>query len=175
MSGTIVISDYNPIWPDLYAHEERRIVDALGDLLVAIEHIGSTSVPGLAAKPRIDIMPGVASEADLDRVIEPITGLGCEYIAKWEDEMPSRRLFSRETSGEQIACNIHVVVFGGEFWERHLLFRDYLRRNPDVAAEYERLKRDLAPRFTVSNEYARAKTDFITSIEARARAEASRR
>jgi GrpB-like predicted nucleotidyltransferase (UPF0157 family) len=175
MSGTIVISDYNPIWPDLYAHEERRIVDALGDLLVAIEHIGSTSVPGLAAKPRIDIMPGVASEADLDRVIEPITGLGCEYIAKWEDEMPNRRLFSRETSGEQIACNIHVVVFGGEFWERHLLFRDYLRRNPDVAAEYERLKRDLAPRFTVSNEYARAKTDFITSIEARARAEASGR
>jgi GrpB-like predicted nucleotidyltransferase (UPF0157 family) len=171
MAGVIVIEDYNPIWPELYEIESRRIRDTLGNLLIAIEHVGSTSVSGLAAKPRIDIMPGLRSEDDLDRTIEPMTALGFEYISKFEDEMPYRRLFSRGPSGDQIAVNIHTVAVGSEFWERHLLFRDYLRSNPDVAEEYARLKRDLAPRFTATNDYAEAKTEFIQTIEARARAE----
>jgi GrpB-like predicted nucleotidyltransferase (UPF0157 family) len=114
----IVIVDYDPQWPELYEREKQRITGALGDLLVAIEHVGSTSVPGLAAKPRIDIMPGLRSEDDLDRTIEPMTALGFEYISKYEDEMPYRRLFSREPSGDQIAVNIHTVALGSEFWER---------------------------------------------------------
>lgn len=170
MSGPIAIADYDPRWSDLYAIEKERIVDALGDVLVAIEHIGSTSVPGLAAKPRIDIMPGLESEDDLDSIIDPMVGLGFRYIPDYEDEMPYRRLFTRDPVGDVIACNIHTVAVGSEFWERHLLFRDYLRANPDVAGEYARLKRDLAPRFKVTNDYAEAKTDFITSIEAMARA-----
>jgi GrpB-like predicted nucleotidyltransferase (UPF0157 family) len=175
MTSTIVIMEYDPRWPQLYAAEARGISAALGDLLVRIEHIGSTSVPGLAAKPRIDIMPGLASEDDLNRAIEPLTSLGLRYIPDYEDEMPYRRLFSRDTDGDSIACNLHVVAVGSEFWERHLLFRDYLRRHPDVAEEYARVKRELAPRFTVSNDYAEAKTEFITSIEARAYAERDRR
>jgi GrpB-like predicted nucleotidyltransferase (UPF0157 family) len=167
----IVIVDYDPQWPELYEREKQRITGALGDLLVAIEHVGSTSVPGLAAKPRIDIMTGVRSEDYLDRTIGPMTALGFEYISKYEDEMPYRRLFSREPSGDQIAVNIHTVAVGSEFWERHLLFRDYLRTNPDVAEEYARLKRDLAPQFIATNDYAEAKTEFIQSIETRARAE----
>jgi GrpB-like predicted nucleotidyltransferase (UPF0157 family) len=175
MTSTIVIADYDPRWPELYEEEARRISGALGDLLVRIEHIGSTSVPGLAAKPRIDIMPGLASEDDLDRVIAPLTGLGLRYIPDYEVEMPYRRLFSRDADGDRIACNLHVVAVGSEFWERHLLFRDYLRRHPDVAGEYARVKRELAPRFSVTNDYAEAKTAFITSIEARAYAECYRR
>jgi GrpB-like predicted nucleotidyltransferase (UPF0157 family) len=171
MSTSIVIVDYDPKWPALYRVEEERIRHALGDLLVSIEHVGSTSVPGLAAKPRIDIMPGVASEEDLDRTIEPMTSLGFEYLSKYEDVMPYRRLFSRDTAGDQIACNIHTVAVGSEFWERHLLFRDYLRTHPEAADEYARMKRELAPKFTVTNDYAGAKTEFIQSIEAKARAE----
>jgi GrpB-like predicted nucleotidyltransferase (UPF0157 family) len=174
MIGTIVIADYDPRWPELYAIEKRRITAALGGLLVQIEHVGSTSVPGLAAKPRIDIMPGLATEDDLDRIIEPMVELGFRYVPDYEDEMPYRRLFTRDAGGTQIACNVHTVAVGSEFWERHLLFRDYLRANPDVADEYAQLKRDLAPRFTVTNDYADAKTEFIRSVEARARVELAR-
>jgi GrpB-like predicted nucleotidyltransferase (UPF0157 family) len=170
MSATIEIVDYDPRWPDLYQVEARRIADALGDVLVRIEHVGSTSVPGLAAKPRIDIMPGVASEDDLDRTIEPMTALGFDYLDQWEDEMPYRRLFSREAGDGQLACNIHAVAIGSEFWERHLLFRDYLRTHPDVAADYARLKRELAPNFSYTPDYAEAKTEFIREVERLARA-----
>jgi GrpB-like predicted nucleotidyltransferase (UPF0157 family) len=175
MSGPIVIADYDPGWPDLYQIEANRLRTALGDLLVAIEHVGSTSVPGLAAKPRIDIMPGLASEDDLDRTIEPITSLGFAYIAKYEDEMPYRRLFSRDHGSDQIAVNIHTVVVGSEFWERHLLFRDYLRAHPEVAEDYAQLKRELAPQFEQTNDYAEAKTVFIRSVEVKARAERNAR
>lgn len=174
LTGTIEIVDYDPRWPAMFEQEAGRIVKALGDVLVAIEHVGSTSVPGLAAKPRIDIMPGVAREEVLDRTIAPMTGLGFQYISKYEDEMPYRRLFTRDPTPHLIAVNIHTVAVGSEFWERHLLFRDYLRANPDVADEYARLKRELAPQFTVTNDYADAKTEFIRSIEERARAERTR-
>ena len=172
MSDAIVIAEYDPAWPQLYEQEAAQIADVLGDLLIAIEHMGSTSVPGLAAKPRIDIMPGIASEDDLDRTIEPMTGLGFEYIATYEDVMPYRRLFTRHPGEGLIAVNVHTVVVGSEFWERHLLFRDYLRKHPDVADDYARLKRELAPNFTATNEYADAKTAFVREIENRARAEA---
>jgi GrpB-like predicted nucleotidyltransferase (UPF0157 family) len=175
MSQTIVIADYDPRWPDQFEIEARRIAHALGNLLIQIEHVGSTSVPGLAAKPRIDIMPGLSSEADLDKTIDPMTALGFRYISEYEDEMPFRRLFTRDAHGDEIAVNIHTVAVGSEFWERHLLFRDYLRENPDVADEYARIKRELAPQFTVTNDYAGAKTEFITSVEQKARAEKARR
>jgi GrpB-like predicted nucleotidyltransferase (UPF0157 family) len=171
MASGIIIVDYDATWPELYRIEKERIHGALGKLLVRIEHIGSTSVAGLAAKPRIDIMPGLASDEHLDLTIEPMVGLGFRYIPDYEDEMPYRRLFSRDASDGHIACNIHTVAVGGEFWERHLLFRNYLRLHPEVAAEYARLKRDLAPKFTVTNDYADAKTEFIQSIERRARVE----
>jgi GrpB-like predicted nucleotidyltransferase (UPF0157 family) len=95
MTGTIVIAEYDPRWPKMYGIEEQRIRQALGELLVDIEHIGSTSVPGLAAKPRIDIMPGLASEDELDRAIGPMTAIGFRYIPDYEDVMPYRRLFTR--------------------------------------------------------------------------------
>jgi GrpB-like predicted nucleotidyltransferase (UPF0157 family) len=171
MAQKIIIAEYDPVWPSLYEIEARRIREALGDLLLSIEHVGSTSVPGLAAKPRIDIMPAVASETVLDETIEPMTALGFEYISRFEDEMPFRRLFSRDATPDEIAVNIHTVAINSEFWERHLLFRDYLRANPDAAAEYARLKRELAPQFTETNDYAGAKTEFIKEIETRARLE----
>ncbi len=171
MPPTIEIVDYDERWPDFYVCEAQRIRNALGELLAGIEHVGSTSVLGLAAKPRIDIMPGVRTERDLDRTIAPMTNLGFDYRLDLEEEMPFRRLFSREADDRNMAVNVHVVAIDSEFWERHLLFRDYLRNNPDVAEEYARLKRDLAPRFRYTNDYAGAKTEFIRAVEERARAQ----
>lgn len=134
-----------------------------------IEHIGSTAVPGLAAKPIIDIMVGLENFALADSLVPRVTTLGYEYVQKYEAVMPLRRYFRRDTNGAR-SHHLHMVAVGGEFWERHLLFRDYLRQHPDVAADYAALKRQLAAReWHDVNDYADAKTEFIRSIEERAR------
>jgi GrpB-like predicted nucleotidyltransferase (UPF0157 family) len=170
MKGKIEIADYDPRWPELFEAERQRILEATNGLIIAIEHIGSTSVPGLAAKPVIDIMPGLRALSDAAQCIEPIVGLGYTYVPKYEQTMPERRYFYRYTDADnRHGYHIHLVEVGSEFWERHPLFRDYLRAQPGVAHAYAELKRELAPQFDDTNDYAKAKTDFIKSMEARAR------
>lgn len=168
MKGKIVIADYNSQWPTLFEQHKQRILQATRGLVIAIEHIGSTAVVGLAAKPVIDIMPGVKTLADADTCVEAMVGLGYTYIQKYESMMPERRFFNRNVEGE-ISQNVHMVVVNGEFWERHLLFRDYLRTHPDTVEAYARIKRELAPQFDDTNDYAKAKTEFITGMVAEAR------
>lgn len=157
----IVISDYDPRWPALFDEVRAQLQQAVGRWVVGIEHIGSTSVPGLAAKPVI----GVLALADADaHCIEPIVALGYEYIQRYEIDLPERRFFRRRDGEGAGRCNIHLVEKGSEFWERHLLFRDYLRAHPQVARQYEQLKRRLAPLFDDVNQYADAKSDFIREI-----------
>lgn len=165
---TIVIAAYDPAWPRLFAREAARIAEACGERVVAIEHVGSTAVPGLAAKPIIDIMPGVRALADADACIGAMVSLGYEYVSAFEDALPERRYFRRYTDGVR-SHHVHMVELGGSFWERHLLFRDYLRAHREVAMEYEQLKRDLARIHEDTVSYADAKTDFIQSVEGRAR------
>jgi GrpB-like predicted nucleotidyltransferase (UPF0157 family) len=164
----IVIADYNPEWPALYEEERGRILHAIGNHVAGIEHVGSTSVPGLAAKPIVDILVGLHSESLLDSVVQPMQALGHTYVPEYEDEMPYRRLFYKKPPTYPQAYNVHVVSLGHEFWVRHLLFRDYVRAHPEVARRYEELKRQLAPQFIAVNDYATAKTDFIRSVEAQA-------
>jgi GrpB-like predicted nucleotidyltransferase (UPF0157 family) len=118
-------------------------------------------VPGLAAKPIIDLMPAVAGghPDDLDRCVAPIVALGYRYIPDYEDEMPYRRFFRVRAPGRH--HNVHLVELGGEFWTRHLAFRDVLRSHPDVAAEYAALKRSLALRYDDVGDYTDAKAGFI--------------
>lgn len=160
--GPVVIADYDPEWPQLYDAERQRIVEALGDWLVAIEHVGSTSVPGLAAKPVIDIMAGIRS-LDYDaHIIAPLQDLGYEYVPVYEDEIPDRRYFRR---GIPRSHHVHVAEVGGRFWTDNLVFRDHLRTHPDAAAEYEALKRRLAAQYGSDRlGYVHSKTDFITGI-----------
>lgn len=165
----IVIEDYNPDWPKFYEEEKERIVGAIGHLLAGIEHIGSTSVPGLAAKPIVDIMPAVRSEADLDLTIAPMRALGYEYVSKYEEVLPFRRLFVKRRPSHPRSFNVHVVPHGGDWWVNDRAFRDYLRAHPETARDYEKLKRSLAPRFDNANDYAVAKTEFIQAIKAKAR------
>jgi GrpB-like predicted nucleotidyltransferase (UPF0157 family) len=166
----IVVVDYDPRWPAMFEAERVRLVDVVGDWVLEIEHIGSTSVPGLAAKPVIDILVGVRALTDADsNCIEPICGLAYEYVQQFETVMPFRRYFRRLTSDGNHSHHIHLIEKESDFWERHLLFRDYLRAHPERALEYEQLKRRLAPQFSDVNDYAAAKTEFIRATEQMAR------
>src|SRR2546421_8145170 len=136
----ILIEPYNPDWPVIYEREKSTIVAALSPLLAAIEHIGSTSVPGLAAKPIVDIMPAVRRLADLDGTVAPMVALGYEYMPQYESEVPFRRFFRKRPPDHPQAFNVHVVELDGDWWRGDRFFRDYLRIHPETAREYERLK-----------------------------------
>src|SRR5438876_634341 len=91
----IIIENYNLQWPALYEQERTKILSAIEDLVAGIEHVGSTSVPGLAAKPIVDIMVGLRGADYLDKCIAPLQAIGYEYLPKYEDMMPFRRLFAK--------------------------------------------------------------------------------
>ena len=135
---------------------------ALGAWAEAVEHIGSTAIPGLDAKPVIDLLVGLRSMGDAGRCIRPLEELGYEY--RGEAGVPGR-LFSREFRKGQRAHHLHLAVLGGAFWNEHLLFRDYLQAHPRTANEYARLKRALAARYRSDREaYAAAKADFVRGV-----------
>ena len=168
MGDAVEIAEYDPAWPDADERERAAILAALGDFVFAIEHVGSTSVPGLGAKPIIDIMIGLRDLAGHARCVAPLQSLGYEH--KGEFGIPGRHYFRRPVRGPR-THQLHMVEHCSSFWVRHLLFRDYMRRSPDEAAAYERLKRGLAGRFGGDVEgYTEAKTEFIRLAEAKARA-----
>ncbi len=161
MNGIIKIVDYDPKWANIYKFECESIMNTIGDFVKAIEHIGSTAVPSLAAKPIIDIMIGLHDLLDAGECIEPVIELGYEYVPEYENEMPERRFFRKDTD-EIRSHHIHMVEYGSAFWHRHLAFRDILRSRPSVAKEYELLKRRLAEEFGDDRKaYTDAKTGFI--------------
>jgi GrpB-like predicted nucleotidyltransferase (UPF0157 family) len=172
LSLAVVIVDYDPHWPAMYEEERERILAALGPAVVAIEHMGSTAVPGLAAKPIIDIMLGIRTLGEAPALYGPLAAIGWEYAPEFEAIIPERRFFRKGPESLR-THHLHMVEFGDEFWVRHLLFRDYLRRHSEVAKEYEQLKRELARQYANDRAgYTEAKTDFIRRVEGLARADA---
>ncbi len=169
-ASAIVIVPYDAAWPRTFQQERRRIVAALGERLVAIEHIGSTAVPGLAAKPIVDIMAGIDRLKDAAACIAPLAAIGYSFRPEITARlgMLDDRLFVKSQRGVALV-NLHVTEYGGGFWREKLLFRDFLRTHPETAQAYEALKRDLAPRFSEGPLYSTAKTDFIQSVLHRAR------
>lgn len=165
----IELVEYDPEWVDEYDERRREMLDAVGEHLDAVAHVGSTAVPGLAAKPIIDVMALAESPAVLDACVEGLVDLGWEYAPEFEEEVPNRRYF-RRTDGERHTHHLHVVDGSAGWWERHVAFRDYLREHPDVAAEYEAVKREAAEahRWSV-DEYTGAKTEFVREIEEQAK------
>lgn len=166
MRRLIVIAPYDPAWPAMFEAEKAQILKAIGLWLEAVEHVGSTAVPGLGAKPVIDIMAGVRSLDEAVHCIGPLEALDYEYVPEFEDEMPYRRYFRKDTEGTR-SHQIHMVVPGGEFWLRHLAFRDHLRAHPADRDAYHALKVALAERHVDDvGAYTDDKTDFIRGIEA---------
>lgn len=160
------IVDADPSWPARFEAEATRIRDALGKVAAHVDHVGSTSVPGLVAKPIIDIQASVSSMTPRTAYVDPLCALGYRWtLDPWSDE---HEYFSRDQNGDR-AFQIHVCQAGGSWERRHLAFRDWLRDHPDDAARYEQLKRSLVeahPRDILS--YIDGKGPFIRSVEARA-------
>jgi GrpB-like predicted nucleotidyltransferase (UPF0157 family) len=166
MSGKdkIRIAEYDPNWPLLYEAERQNLMEAIGHYVAEIEHFGSTAVPGLAAKPVIDIIVGLRRLLDAQDRILPIEAMGYEYVPEFEDEFPNRRYFRKLAHGIR-THQIHMVEIGTDFWNRHILFRDHLRSHPQTAADYAVLKKELAKKFENDREgYTNAKTDFIEGV-----------
>ena len=185
----IILEDYQTGWVDAFAREMAVISSALAGFSPAIEHIGSTAVEGLCAKPTIDILVGLRDDAQLNRAIAPMVGAGYTYFKKYEPAMPYRRLFARlrpltdQAPPEMVdvhdefirgqafvsVANIHVIVKDTPHWKRHLAFRDYLRAHPDVRDDYGRLKTALSHGdYRDTNEYNAAKDHFIQETQVRA-------
>ncbi len=164
--------DHDPRWPAIYAREKDRILKVIADKIVAIEHVGSTAVPGLGAKPIIDILVGVTRLSDAKKCIAPLKSIGYEYVPEYEKEIPERRYFRKGPEGvPNRHFHLHMVEQNGSFWRRHLLFRDYLRSHQDVAQQYCKSKRELSKRYASDREaYTEAKTSFIESVIAQAEA-----
>jgi GrpB-like predicted nucleotidyltransferase (UPF0157 family) len=163
---SVVVVEYDPAWPQLYEAEGQRIRTALGDALVTVEHIGSTAVPALAAKPVIDILAGLRT-LDLTRdEVGAMESLGYEYLG--ELGIPGRLFFRK---GRPRSHHVHAVLFRSDLWERHLAFRDYLRARPDEARSYADFKRRLAMEVEGDRDrYTDGKEAFAEAMQERARA-----
>lgn len=162
----ITIAEYDPGWPGTFARHAEIIAGALGGVAVRIEHIGSTSVPELAAKPIVDILVVVADSADEAAYLPALEAAGYALRVR-EPDWNEHRMF--RTSHRDV--HVHIYSAGCPEIERNLTFRDRLRKNSDDRKRYERTKRELAASdWPDMDSYTRAKTEVIESILAAARA-----
>jgi GrpB-like predicted nucleotidyltransferase (UPF0157 family) len=165
LNSTIYLAPYDPAWPLLFTRLAKQIHEALGDAVLLLEHVGSTSVPGLSAKPIIDIVLAVADSSDESSYVKPLEEKGYTLRIREPDWYEHRLLKAPEVEG-----NLHVFSAGCEEIERMLLFRDWLRTHPDDRLRYEETKRELAAQtWKYTQNYADAKTEVVQEILAQAR------
>ncbi|WP_165970930.1 GrpB family protein [Peribacillus frigoritolerans] len=179
----IHLSEYNPDWTMQFRLHEERLKKALNDPSIKIEHIGSTSVEGLSAKPVIDILIGVSSIEELSRVVVALEDSPYIYKKVYNDALPFRRffigvkneylqLYPTVIEKEEVniphnhrTAHIHTVPVTHQWWEDHLLFRDHLREHPEDRLMYEAVKQDLSKKdWKTGNEYADSKTECVLQI-----------
>jgi GrpB-like predicted nucleotidyltransferase (UPF0157 family) len=165
MVDPIVVVDYDPAWPALFAALRAPVAATLGDMAVAIEHVGSTAVPGLAAKPIIDLDVAIRTETRLPAAIERLARLG--YAYEGHKGIPGRAAFAWPP--QAVRHHLYVCALDSVEYRCHLLFRDYLRTHPETTAAYAALKRQLAARYRLQRDaYAEAKGPFVHVTMARA-------
>ena len=164
LAGPVALVDYDPAWPGLFEREEARIRAALGDDVRRLEHVGSTSVPGLAAKPIVDLVLAVPDSADEPAYVPRLEAAGY-VLAIREPDWFEHRVFK----GPDTNVNLHTFSEGCEEIERMTAFRDRLRTNDADRELYERTKRELAGReWKYVQNYADAKTAVVAEIMSRA-------
>jgi GrpB-like predicted nucleotidyltransferase (UPF0157 family) len=164
----LIIAPYTPTWSAEFAAERTRIVAALAGEPCHIEHVGSTAVPGLAAKPIIDILLGAPDLALIESWIPRLETLGYEYLPHNEIAFPDRRFLAWPDTRPR-KFHLHGVAIATPFWREHLAFRDVLRADPALAQEYAILKQHLAAHFIDDREaYTEAKGPFIKKALRRA-------
>jgi GrpB-like predicted nucleotidyltransferase (UPF0157 family) len=161
VANPVVIVDYDPSWPATFQRLRDRLAATLGPLAVAIEHVGSTAVPGLAAKPIIDLDVVIADRADLPAVIQRLQPLG--YHHEGDLGVPGRQAFT--TPAGAPPHHLYVCAVGAAALDRHLAFRDALRADPAAAGAYGDLKRSLAARLSHDRvAYTEAKSAFVERV-----------
>ena len=163
----VVVEDYNPKWPLLYEEEKEKILSLLGSSALGVEHIGSTSVPGLAAKPIIDIMVRMENLEHARDCIPLIESLGYRYSPEVEEVFTDRVYFWKGTEEVHIA-HLALMEKTSPHWPNLIAFRDYLKNHPHEAKRYETLKKKLAEKYVSNpNLYANGKEEFVASILAK--------
>lgn len=170
--GEVVIVEYDPRWSRIFEEEAARVAEVLSkDLVVSVEHFGSTAVPGLAAKPIVDLLVSVHSLVEAKQVaVSPLEELGYAY---WFDNPDPQRMFFVKglLPNSPRTHHIHIIESDSILRER-LLFRDYLRAHPDEASRYAQLKRHLAQQFPIDREaYTSGKTEYVQSVMQKVRQE----
>lgn len=154
------LSPYSQQWKNLYEEETVRIKDIIGDLAIDIQHIGSTAIPGMIAKPIIDIAVMLPSLDKAKDLIKPLANLGYNYD---ESASSSERYFFRK--GEPVQYHLSLTAPNVSFWRRQILFRDYLINHPSIAKEYEELKIKLIEKDPTGREdYLNEKSPFVQKI-----------
>jgi len=169
-AGSIVVCEYDPNWSHLFEQESARIKNVLGSFALAVEHIGSTSVPGLPSKPIIDLLVGVPDlEEAKQRCIAPIEALGYIYMPQYASWLPHELFFRKGPPGPW-THHVHLMEPSNPRWEAFLVFRDYLRAHPEAARAYADVKLALAA--SAKDDiaaYRNGKSVFVDETTARAR------
>jgi len=164
----IRLSCYDPVWPLFYSKEQQRLEKVLSSCSPIIDHIGSTAVRGLRAKPVIDVVVGLHNHRQLRDCINLLTEAGYSYLPQFESVVPERRFFEvtrRCSSGNTIKVHVHAALKTSVFCAQRIQFRDSLRRSRAISAAYARLKTRLAKQYPDNRRaYSAAKGDFITGV-----------
>jgi GrpB-like predicted nucleotidyltransferase (UPF0157 family) len=163
----VYLQPYDARWADEFARESSAVARALGSILTAIHHVGSTAIPGIRAKPIIDILAVSTAISLLDERPSPLEALG--YEALGEFGIPGRRYFRKNNSAAERTHQIHAFQTGSPQIFRHLAFRDYLRAHPAAARDYDALKQQLAESYPNDiSSYTDGKGSLIHDIDTRA-------
>ena len=159
----IAVVPYQSGWKELFAREADLLRSALGEKALCIEHIGSTSIPGMASKPILDIMVAVVSLTQATELIPVVEELGYEY--KPHDTIPERLFFAKEHPPENRTHHLNLTKQGSGFWKNQLAFRDYLRAHDQIAAEYADLKKRLAEEYAHTHQLdPDGKSEFVARV-----------
>lgn len=160
----LTISDYDPEWPEKFRKEKARLLQIFSSSFIDIEHIGSTAIPGLGAKPVIDMMAGLKSISLADGLLGPLRGYGYATPANCNDGLTDRRWLLRHAGGHR-THHLHLLVHNSDAWKRQIQFRNALIADSKLAKRYEKLKRDLVT-ITDNNRtaYIEAKGEFVEMV-----------
>ncbi|WP_078552101.1 GrpB family protein [Bacillus alkalicellulosilyticus] len=172
MEKHVVIEDYTPDWVRRFQEEKNILKGIMSEKAIAIEHIGSTSVEGLGAKPILDIMVGVNHLIEVDEFIEPLEKIGYEFV--FHKEFSNRRFF-RKGKWRAGTHHLHFYKYESDEWSNNILFRDFLRANSEELIRYHQLKKELAEKYHNDRvAYTKAKEPFIQYIIQKAKEKANK-
>ena len=162
----VEVVSYNSNWKETYKEESEKIKNILNDIIIDIRHIGSTAIPGIKAKPVIDILVEVKNIEEVDQYNYKMKELGYEVMGEYG--IPKRRFFRK--GGNNRTHHVHIFQVGNEEIERHINFKEYLITHPDNAREYSKLKEKLVNKYTCDiDNYSNGKSDFIKEIDRKAK------